>query len=184
MNDENNIPCDKSELPIIDNVNNVNNVNNANNKNNYKNLFIGKVKKFDQKLYDKYDIPARKKIQEILGENVADNPDIYNEDMILNIPNCRYKYLELQVCAQWIDDKYPYSKPYVYARKSKFSDDTLFLIFNKRMTEGLLFSRPSLIEKPRRLKKYSRHFVYEAPWHRVMRINLDALTCETFELYS
>ena len=78
--------------------------------------------------------------------------------MILNIPECKYKYLELQVCTKWVTDKYPYNKPFVYARKNLFSDDTLFLIFDKYMTTGLLFDKKSLLPKPRRLKKYSRSF--------------------------
>jgi hypothetical protein len=151
-------------------------------KNN--NKFIGKIKKFNQKLYDKYDTPARAIVKEILGDNVEDNPDIYNEDMILKIDNCKYKYLELQVCVNWIDEKYPYSKPFVYARKSKFSEDTLFLILNKAMTHGLIFDRKSLLDIPRRLKLYSRYFVYEVPWYRVMRINLEVMSIETFQLYA
>lgn len=148
-----------------------------------KDIFVGKVKKFSKKLYNKYDVPAREIIQKILGDNVEDNPDIYNEDMILKIPNCKYKYLELQVCVQWIEEKYPYPKPYVYARKAKFSNETLFLILNKNMTDGLIFSRSSLIEQPKRLKKFSRYFVYEAPWNRVMPICLEVLDCEVFGLY-
>src|SRR5438132_1694419 len=97
----------------------------------------GKIKKFSHKLYEKYDIPARRIIKERLGEQVADNPNIYDQDMILNMPNCKYKYLELQVCTKWTGDKYPYDKPFVYARKKLFSDDTLFLILNRHMTSGL-----------------------------------------------
>jgi len=152
-------------------------------KNNNSDKFVGKIKKFDQKLFEKYDVPARKIVKDILGDAIDDNPDIYNEDMVIKIEKCKYKYLELQVCTQWKEDNYPYKKPFVYARKSKFSDDTLFLIFNRNMTDGLLFDRKSLLEKPRRLKRYSRFFVYEAPWHRVMRICLDNLTIETFDMY-
>ena len=151
--------------------------------NNTDNKVIGKIKKFDQKLYEKYDIPARTKIKEKLLEFVEDNPDIYKEDMLLKIPECKYKYLELQVCVKWINEKYPYDKPFVYARKKLFSEDTLFLIFNKNMTTGLLFDKKSLLDKPRRLKKYSRHFVFEAPWHRILTVNIDDLDTETIKLY-
>jgi hypothetical protein len=144
---------------------------------------IGKIKKFSQDLYDKYDIPARNKMKNLLGDFVSDNPDIYGEDMILNIPNCRYKYLELQVCTKWVGDRYPYEKPYVYARKSKFSDDTLFLILDLHMTCGLLFNKKSLLENPRRLKKYSRYFVYDIPWHRIMNVDLGTFDCETIQVY-
>lgn len=163
----------------------INNQNNNHTKSNIKsNIKTNRIKKFDQKLYDKYDIPARDIVKKVLGDNVCDNPDIYNEDMILKIDNCRYKYLELQVCTQWTDDRYPYDAPYVYARKQKFSDDTLFLVFNRKMDVCLLFDKKSLKLKPRRLKKYSRYFVYETNWHRVMRVNIDHLDSETIKLYS
>lgn len=145
---------------------------------------IGKVKKFSPELYEKYDIPARNKIKEKLKDYVQDNPNIYEEDMILNIPGCKYKFLELQVCVGWLDDKYPYDKPFVYARKNLFSEDTLFLIFDKNMKRGILFDKKSLEIVPRRLKKYSRFFVFEAPWHRTMTINLDDLDTEMISLYN
>lgn len=144
---------------------------------------IGKIKKFSSALYEKYDIPARNKIKEKLSGYVQDNPDIYEQDMILNIPQCKYKYLELQVCTNWVGEKYPYEKPFVYARKNLFSEDTLFLIFDKHMTTGLLFDKESLLSKPRRLKKYSRTFVFEAPWHRVLSINLDELDTDIIKMY-
>lgn len=144
---------------------------------------IGKIKKFDQKLYDKYDVPARNKVKEKLKDYVVDNENIYEQDMILNIPDCKYKYLELQACTKWIGDKYPYTKPFVYARKKLFSTDTLFLIVDKKMTKGLLFDQKSLEIKPRRLKKYSRYFVYEIPWHRILQIDLEDLDIELIKMY-
>ena len=144
---------------------------------------IGKIKKFDEKLYNKYDQPARKIIQEKLKENIEDNPDIYGEDMIIKNENCKYKYLELQVCCNWISDKFPYQKPFVYARKKLFSDDTLFIIFNKNFTTGLLFDKKSLSAEARRVKKYSRYYVYDIPWHRILRINIEDLNIETINSY-
>lgn len=144
---------------------------------------IGKIKKFDQKLYDKYDIPARIKLKQLLPGYVFDNDDIYGEDMKLNIPGCKYKFLELQVCVKWISDKFPYERPFVYSRKAGFSDDTLFLILDKHMTCGLIFDKKSIYEKPRRLKKYSRYFVYEVPWNRVLPVNFDDFDFNTVCLY-
>src|SRR5947209_7602699 len=81
-------------------------------------ILKGKIKKFDQKLFDKYDIPARTIVKEKLGALVYDNPDIYGQDLVLNDKECKYKYIELQVCASWItDDDYPFKKPFVYERK-------------------------------------------------------------------
>lgn len=150
---------------------------------NDKTKVIGKIKKFDPILYQKYDIPAREKVKSKLSPYVSDNPNIYEQDMILSIPNCKYKYLELQVCTNWINDKYPYEKPFVYARKKLFSDDTLFLIFDKRFMNVLLFDKQSLLSTPKRLKKYSRSYVYEVPWHRVLKFELEQLNVDTINLY-
>ena len=141
------------------------------------------TKKFDQKMHDKYDIPARNKLKEILGDIVSENPNIYGEDMILNIQGCKYKYIELQVCATWMGEKFPHKLPYIYERKIKFSKETLFLIFNKSLTEGLLFSRDSITGEPRRIKKYSREFIYEIRWNNIMRVYLETLTPELIMLY-
>jgi hypothetical protein len=146
-------------------------------------IVIGKIKKFDQTLYDKYDVPARNIVKEKLIEHVSDNPNIYEEDMLLQIPSCKYKFLELQVCARWTEDKYPFDKPFVYARKKLFSDKTLFIIFNKDMSLGLLFDKNSLLDEPKRLRKYSRSFAYEVPWHRVLRFIVDELSVEIIKMY-
>lgn len=146
--------------------------------------YCGKIKKFDQSLCDKYDIPAREIVKKRLGEeNICDNPDIYAEDMIITNESCKYKFLELQVCVSWTGEKYPYNLPFIYERKFSFSDKTLFLVLNRYMTRGLIFNRASVIDKPRRLKKYSRYFVYEVPWHRVLPIQIDTFDMETLEIY-
>ena len=151
---------------------------------NAKPKMVGLIKKFDQKLCNKYDLPARNIVKKQLGEeNIIDNPDIYAEDMIICNPECKYKYLELQVCVAWKEDKFPYSNPFVYERKAHFSSDTLFLIFNKWMTKGLIFSRNALYKKPRRLKKYSRNFVYEVPWNKVLPICLCSLDMDVLNIY-
>lgn len=144
--------------------------------------YVGKYKKFDSVLYNKYDVPLRELIKEQLGESVKDNEDIYNQDLIICDKNCKYKYLELQVCASWVNEKFPYD-PYVYERKIKFSQDTLYIISNKHMDTFLLFDRESIIEKPTRIKKYSRLFVYKIPWYRIMRIHLVCLNMETINAY-
>ena len=143
----------------------------------------GKIKKFNQFLYDRYDQPARKIIKDILGDSVCDNPDIYAEDMVLNLEDCQYKYIELQVCAEWELEKYPHEKPFVYERKGHFSDKTLYIIFNKYMTRGLLFDKNSLDKTPKRIKKYSRFFVYEVPWKHVVQFITESLDKDTFLLY-
>jgi hypothetical protein len=161
-------------------------------KNYYKDDAIpGMRHRFDQKMHDKYDIPARENVKKALGDFVKDHPNPYKQDLIITSPTCKYKYLELQVCSNWIspiDDKYdtyyPYKNVWIYARKSLYGDDTLFLTLNKGMTKGYLFDAQSIKDvKPRRLKKYSREFVYDIPWNRVMKVSLDELNKEIIELY-
>ncbi len=133
----------------------------------------GTIKKFDKKLFDKYDTPAREIIKNKIGIEIIDNPDIYGADMIIQIPKCKYEYLELQVCATWTEDRYPHVNPYVYERKGHFSEKTLYLIFNKAMTRALLFDKKSLMPNPRRVQKYSRSYVYDVYWHRVFPVEIE-----------
>jgi len=142
----------------------------------------GQIKKFDQKLYDRYDIPARDILKEKLGDKIIDNPDIYAEDMIINDPECKYKFLEIQVCAEW-RDKYPHNEPFVYERKGHFNDLTLFILFNREMTEGYFFDKLSLNKEPIRRKKYSRYFIYTVPWTRVCRFITKDLTMDDIYLF-
>ena len=143
----------------------------------------GKIKKFDEKLYNKYDIPARDIIKNKLGNCVKDNPDIYAEDLILEDESCPYKYIELQVCAKWNSENYPYEYPFVYERKGHFSDDTLFILFNKNMNRGLIFDKKSLNKEPKRIKKYSRTFIYDVPWKNVMSFYVEYFDIELLRTY-
>lgn len=138
---------------------------------------------FSQKMHDKYDIPARAKLKEILGDVLLDNPNIYEQDMIINIPDCKYKYLEIQVCTTWITPTYPHKSLYVYERKGKYGADTLFITMNKILTRGIMFSRDSLEDKPRRLQKYSREYVYDIPWHKSVEISIEYLDSLTFTMF-
>ena len=145
----------------------------------------GKVQQFNEELLKKFDEPARKKVKEVLGDFVIDNPDPYAQDMIIKSDNCKYKYLELQVCNQWITEPYPYARVYIYARKIKYDNDTLFLTLSKNMQWGYLFDTSEIKKydiQPRRFKKYSREFVYDIPWHRVTKVYMKTLDTLTFEL--
>jgi hypothetical protein len=133
---------------------------------------VGMRHVFDQHLHDKYDIPARQKIKEILGKYVEENSDQYQQNMILKIIKCKYKYLELQVCADW-HDEYPHNRVFVYERKAKYGSDTLYLTLNRSMTKGYIFSRDAFEDKPRRLKKYSREFVYDIKRSHALHVTMD-----------
>lgn len=142
----------------------------------------GKIRKFNEELYKKYDIPAREKIKQVLSEYIADNPDKYGADMLIKSDKCKYKYLELQVCTQWTENKYPHDNIFIWERKGKYNDDTLFLTFNKDLTMGYIFDTSKLDKnKPRRLKKYSREFVYDIPWNQVMLVYMKHLTSDDID---
>lgn len=144
----------------------------------------GKVKKFDEKLHSKYDIAARHALKCIFEDAVIENEDIYGEDMIFNIEKFPYKYLEVQVFSNWCTDKFPYSYPFVYARKMKFSDDTLFITFNKHYTEAIIFGKKSIDKNESRLKKYARECVHFVSWNKAMQLSTEDLTLDNIRAYS
>ena len=144
---------------------------------------VGKVMKFNKKMHDKYDIPAREKIKSIIGEFIIDNPDKFGQDMMIKLNNCKYRYLELQVCTTWINKKYPHDFMYIYARKAKYNSDTLFLTLNKKLEYGYFFDNTNINHnKPKRIKKYSRQFIYNIPWTDVIFVTIDILDDLSFEL--
>lgn len=144
---------------------------------------VGIRKKFNKKLYQRYDLPARDKIKNLLGDYVTDNPDQYGADLIINSDKCKYDYLELQVCTKWVAKTFPFEKPYLHARKAKYDENTLFLVLNKHMTKGLLFDRSSLNDEARRIKKYSREFVYDVEWNKTLLVHIEHLDRETLDFY-
>ena len=143
----------------------------------------GRIKKFDRVLYDKYDIPARNILKEKLKDNIIDNPDQYAEDMIIVDKNCRFRFLEIQACADWIGEKYPHNKPFVFERKGHFDDKTLFILFDKHLTKALLFAKTSLEKIPVRTKKYSRFYKYEVPWNKVITVHMENFSIEDVYLF-
>jgi hypothetical protein len=150
----------------------------------YNTRLKGGHKVFSNELCDKYDIPARNKIKEALGDFVKDNPDTYKQDLVITDKNFKYKYIELQVCTTWVNDKFPHDNVYIYERKNVYGKDTLFMTLDKHMTEGYLFDGTSYDkDNPRRFKKWSREFVYDIPWNKVMRFSTDKITPENLSFY-
>lgn len=144
----------------------------------------GVCRKFNKKDFDKYDTPARKVVKDKLGDYVQDNPNIYKQDMLIPSPNCRYNFLEIQVCAGWVEEEYPFDTVYIYERKAVYDSDTLFLTLSSNLKYGFLFEYNSIKKiTPRRLKKYSREFVYDIPWSKVLKVYIEHLDKETLELY-
>jgi hypothetical protein len=144
---------------------------------NDKNL-VGKRSVFCQQQFDKYDIPAREKIKNALCDFVLDNPDIYQQDLLItDTEYTKYKFIEIQVFTYWNDNTIPSCGVFVYERKAKYDEDTLFITLNKNMNTCLIFDAQSFkFSKPRRLKKYSREYVYDIPMNRILTVSLDKLT--------
>ena len=144
----------------------------------------GKHSKFNRELYEKYDLPAREKIKKQLGNFVMDNPDEFKQDLIITDKNFKYKYIELQVCTTWVGDTFPFDNVYIYERKNHYGADTLFITLDKHMTKGYIFDGQSYdATKMKRIKKYSREFIYPIHWHRIMPIIIDTLTQFDIEMY-
>lgn len=144
----------------------------------------GKHKKFDPKLFEKYDIPARIKTKQILGDFVQDNPNIYEQDLIITDKDYKYKYLEIQVCAGWKDQKYPFKNIYIYEHKIRFGDETLFIFYSKDLSRGYVFDLATCRNnEPVRLKKYSKYFIYLIPWNQVLFFISDLFNPEDLKLY-
>lgn len=143
----------------------------------------GKHSKFNEELYNKYDLPAREKIKKIFGDFVEDNTDIFKQDLVITDKNFKYKYIELQVCTAWVNEKFPYDKVYIYERKNMYGKDTLFMVLDKHMTMGYMFDGSSFDpEKPKRIKKYSREFICEIPWSQVISFSIDNITVDDLKL--
>lgn len=141
----------------------------------------GMRKKFDKDMHDKYDIPARNALKEVLGDYISDHPDDKAQDMVINSKTCRYKYLEVQVISDWIET-FPHDNMFVYERKGRYGDDTLFITLNRPCTLGYIFDRKTFADKPRRIKKWSREFIYDIPLNRCMLVGISTLDELTFEL--
>ena len=150
----------------------------------YDTRLVGKHSCFDQKLFEKYDIPARDAVKKALGEFVKDNPNIKKQDLVITDPTYKYKYIELQVCSSWVSDRFPFDNVYIYERKGCYGNDTLFMTLDKHLTSGYIFDAESIKDKePRRIKKYAREFVYDIPWNRIMPFNIDDLTPDLVKMY-
>lgn len=143
----------------------------------------GKIKIFDQRLADKYDIKPRNIIKEKLGESIIDNSDKYMEDMVVLTDEIPYGYIELQVYGKWKDEDFPYESPFVYERKMKFCETTLFICFNSTYDKLIMFSRDNIHPKKYRAKRYSREFVHYVPWSRTLMINTKNLCMDTIKQY-
>ena len=142
------------------------------------------IKKFKPKLLKIFDAPARAKLKHILGPLIEDHPDPYAADFLLHLEGCKYKFLEIQVCAAWKDKCYPYDEFTVPERKGRYGKDTLLLTLSRDFMDGYLFDSTSLDSKTlRRVRKYSREFVFVIPWNQTCRVWINTLDADTLKLF-
>jgi len=132
----------------------------------------GRIKAFDENLNNTFDTKARDFLKNKLNENVIDNPDKYGEDMIVVNEEIPFKYIELQVYGKW-KEGFPYGKPFIYERKMRFCENTLFICFNYDLTKILMFSKSSIDTNKYRAEKYSREYIHYIPWNKVFQINAE-----------
>ncbi|VBB18509.1 hypothetical protein YASMINEVIRUS_972 [Yasminevirus sp. GU-2018] len=154
-------------------------------KQQYKKIggMTGKIKVFDQGLYEKYDKKSRVIIKQKLGSAVKDNPDKYGEDMIVDSNRIPHRYIELQVYGRWVNDEFPYESPFIYERKMRFNKSTLFICFNASYSKLIMFSRDSVHPKKYRVKKYAREFIHYVPWSKALTLDTDKLDLEIIRNY-
>lgn len=141
----------------------------------------GKLKHFDKKLYDLYDKQARAELKRHLGSGITDNPDPYGEDMIVDTDLIPYTYIEVQVYGTW-DNIFPYDEPYIYERKMRFDDNTLFVCFNSKYTKAIIFDKTSIS-----LKKYRANtceYVHHVPWEKALLIDASDLNYDIIKNHS
>lgn len=147
---------------------------------NFKYVNGKKIKIFDQNMKDFYEKIPRKIIKECLGNNVIDNRNIYGEDMIILNDNLRIDFIEIQVYGKW-RESFPYDKPFIFERKEKLDDNTLFVCFNYDYTKIIMFEKKDLSSK-------SKHNIYNeniinVEWSDVYELSRDELSMQFLERF-
>lgn len=144
---------------------------------------LGKLKKFNATLSKKYDKKARDIIKSCLKDGVMDNPSTYGEDMLVITNRIPYGYIELQVYGKWID-KFPYPAPFVFERKMRFDNDTLFVCFNASFDQVLIFSKRCICNQKVRSETYFDEYIHYVPWRNVIQSKVEKLNMDLILNYS
>jgi len=131
---------------------------------------------FSKEMHQKWDIPARKVILEKLGDFVKENPEETMQDFIINDKEFIFDYLEVQVKVNWDCPSYPDKVFRLHPRKLRYGNNTLFITFNNTMSEGYVFNFIGLDLTPHRIKKYSRKWVVDIPWNRLIKFRTSELS--------
>jgi hypothetical protein len=144
----------------------------------------GYIKVFEPKLLEKYDKKCRLIIKTKLGDCAIDNPNIYAEDLIVTNNDIPYEYIELQVYGQWKGKNDLYFTPFVFERKMKMSDLTLFICFSADYKRVVMFSKKTLTKLRYKILKYPYEMVHYVISGCAMFLNIDDLCVDVIKKYS
>ena len=124
-----------------------------------------KIKKFDQKLHDKYDPPARKAVAEWLamkwGVKAVDNPNIYGTDLIVYRGDMPVGYAEVEV-RSWAN-RCPFDTIHVPVRKEHMLrvNKTLFFALTQDMQYAYWINGAKTLHFPTvEMKDETKHELY------------------------
>lgn len=135
-------------------------------------MIISNNKKFDPKLHEKADEPAKTVTKYYVGRfgyDAEDNPNIYGVDLI--VPDVCY--IEVERRFMWEDDKFPFASLHIPHRKRKFfNQDMPVLVFtwNHALTKFIrlhedVIKTSRVIEKSTEAMPEGEHF-YEVDIRR------------------
>lgn len=100
------------------------------------------MKPFDRKLFEKYDVAARKATTAFIegqGWKVREHPDIYAHDLLATKDGITL-LVECEVKAVWESGDFPYETVHLPERKRKFFDpNAVFFIWRKDMKDAAYF---------------------------------------------
>lgn len=143
----------------------------------------GEIKVFDQNLFDRYDKTSRVIIKKKLEGFVMDNPDIYGEDIIVTSDDIPYEYIELQVYGKWNSQNYPYFTPFVFERKMRLAESTLFICFSADYKRIVMFSKKVLTKKKYKIKNYPQELIHYVTVGRAVFLNTEDLNVDVIKKY-
>lgn len=102
-------------------------------------------KRFDKKLFDKTDKPAKEAIKRLFkgfkGWSVKDNENRYGVDLLVFKDGVHVCNIETEMKLVWKGDDFPYDSLHIPERKKRYKDlevPTLFVVFNSDCSNFLV----------------------------------------------
>lgn len=140
-----------------------------------------KGKNFDQKLFNKFDRPAKEQAIEFLAYyeyEAIENPDCYGPDLIVFKNGDLIGYAECEVRTVWKNKEFPFESLSLPFRKKKFLTQAsaeeikiIFLVFNSDFSaiakvKGQAVSDSPVVERSNRLGPENEKF-FDIPLSQV-----------------